>query len=263
VNRAGTVVMGMGYATLHPTAGTAALTVADVDGVRISHLLVDAGATNSPVLFQVGPTGSTASHAANPTVIADVFARIGGGGNAAATVAMQVNSNDVIVNHTWLWRADHGAGAGWTTNPSLNGLVVNGQNVTAYGLFVEHFQQYQVLWNGNNGRTYFYQSEIPYDPPNQASWNAPGTLGWASYKVASNVTSHHAWGLGIYSVFTNPGIVLANAIEVPSTLAAGSFQHMITVNLTANGAIDNVIDNTGGATPPGIAVGTPKVTSYP
>jgi hypothetical protein len=263
VTSANTVVMGMGFATLHPTAGTAALTIADVDGVRISHLLVDAGATNSPVLVQVGPPGSSASHAANPTMIQDVFGRIGGAGNGAATVAMQVNSNNVVIDHIWMWRADHGAGAGWTTNPSLNGFVVNGQNVTAYGLFVEHFQQYQVLWNGNGGRTYFYQSEIPYDPPDQASWSAPGEQGWPSYKVASGVTSHQAYGLGIYSVFTNANIYLSNAIEVPSSLAAGSMQHMITVNLTANGGINNVINNTGGATPPGIAVGTPKVTSYP
>jgi chitodextrinase len=263
VTRAGTVVMGMGFATLHPTAGNAALTVADVDGVRVSHLLVDAGATNSPVLVQVGPAGSTASHASNPTLIQDVFARVGGAGNGSATVAMQVNSNDVIIDHIWLWRADHGAGAGWTTNPSANGLVVNGQNVIAYGLFVEHFQQYQVLWNGNGGRTYFYQSEIPYDPPDQASWSAPGVLGWPSYKVANTVTSHQAYGMGIYSVFTNANVYLSNAIECPSALPAGSFQHLITVNLTANGGINNVIDNTGGATPPGIAVGTPKVTSYP
>jgi hypothetical protein len=60
-----------------------------------------------------------------------------------------------------MWRADHGAGASWYDNMAQNGLVVNGDRVTAYGLFVEHYQQYQVLWNGNNGRTYFYQSELP------------------------------------------------------------------------------------------------------
>ena len=46
----------------------------------------------------------------------------------------------------------------------------------------EHFQQNQVVWNGNGGRVYFYQSELPYDPPSQAAWNSPtGTLrGWAA-----------------------------------------------------------------------------------
>ena len=122
-----------------------------------------------------------------------------------AQVNLRINSNDTIVDHTWIWRADHGAGVGWDSNTSTNGLVVNGDNVTVYGLFVEHHQQFQVLWNGNGGRTYFYQSEIPYDPPDQASYtSAPGVNGWASYKVADSVTSHEAWGLGIYSVFRHP-----------------------------------------------------------
>ncbi len=125
---------------------------------------------------------------------------------------------DTIVDHTWIWRADHGSGVGWDQNLSANGLVVNGNNVTIYGLFVEHHQQFQVLWNGNAGRTYFYQSEIPYDPPDQASYtSAPGVNGWASYKVADKVTTHEAWGLGIYSVFRHPNVDLTRAIEVPKS----------------------------------------------
>ncbi len=78
----------------------------------------------------------------------------------------------MIGDHTWIWRADHGNGGtvGWTINTARNGLVVNGDNVTFYGLFVEHYQQYQTIWNGNGGRTYFYQNEMPYDPPNQAAY---------------------------------------------------------------------------------------------
>ena len=264
VNRAGTVVMGMGFATLRPTAGNAALTVADVDGVRISHVFVDAGATNSPVLVQVGPPGSNAGHAANPTVLHDVFVRVGGAGVGNATVSMEINSNHVIIDHTWLWRADHGSGWGWTVNRARNGLVVNGQNVTAYGLFVEHYQEYQVVWNGNGGRTYFYQSEIPYDVPDQNSWrSAAGVNGWASYKVASGVTSHEAWGMGIYAVFTYPTVYLSRAIEAPVN-ANVRFHQLCTQNLTANGGIQRVINDTGPATPPGIAVQPwPEVAEYP
>jgi hypothetical protein len=263
VNNANTVVLGLGFATLQPTTGAIAMSVADVDGVKLAGLLFDAGATNSPVLLQVGPTGSTASHAGNPTSIHDVFARVGGAAVGKATVSVQINSSNVIVDHTWLWRADHGSGVGWTSNTAQNGLVVNGANVTIYGLFVEHFQQFQVLWNGNGGRVVFYQSEIPYDPPNQASWrSASGVNGWASYKVADSVTSHEAWGLGIYSVFTNANVFLTRAVEVPST-ANVKFHHLTTVNLTNNGGISNVIDNAGGATAPGIAVNTPRVTDFP
>lgn len=263
VTNPNTVVLGIGLATLRPDNGVIAMSVADVDGVKIAGLLFDAGAVNSPVLLQVGPTGSSASHAANPTSLHDVFARVGGAGAGKATVSLQINSANVIVDHTWLWRADHGSGVGWDVNTARNGLVVNGANVTIYGLFVEHFQEYQVIWNGNGGRVYFYQSEIPYDPPNQDAWrSASGVNGWASYKVASSVTDHEAFGLGVYSVFTNPGIFLSRAVETPNN-ANVRFHHLTTVNLTANGGITHVINDRGDATAPGIAVNTPKVTDYP
>jgi hypothetical protein len=151
---------------------------------------------------------------------------------------------------------------GWELNTSENGLVVNGNEVTIYGLFVEHHQQFQVLWKGNGGRTYFYQSEIPYDPPTQTSYtSAPGVNGWASYKVADGVTSHEAWGLGVYSVFIYPDVVLSRAIETPSS-AGIKFHDMITVALGDHGAISHVIDGTGEATAMQPRV-TPKVTNFP
>jgi len=96
-------------------------------------------------------------------LLADVFFRVGGAGIGRAKVSLAINSSDVIVDHTWIWRADHGTGVGWEKNTASNGMVVAGDDVTAYGLFVEHHQEFQVLWKGNGGRTYFYQSEIPYD----------------------------------------------------------------------------------------------------
>jgi hypothetical protein len=125
---------------------------------------------------------------------------------------------------------------------------VNGDDVTIYGLFVEHHQQFQVLWNGNRGRTYFYQSEIPYDPPNQSAYSsAPGVDGWASYKVSDAVKSHEAWGLGVYSVFTYPDVFLSHAFEVPLTPQV-RFHHMITVCLQTHGGIRHIIDDAGDAT---------------
>ena len=262
VTRPNTVVLGLGFATLHPVNGTAALTTADADGIILAGLLFDAGPALSPVLLELGPAGSKASHAQNPVSLHDVFFRVGGAGVGRAGVNLLVNSNDTIVDHTWIWCADHGAGVGWTQNLSANGMVVNGNNVTVYGLFVEHHQQFQVLWNGNGGRTYFYQSEIPYDPPNQASYTSAASVnGWASYKVADGVTSHQAWGLGIYSVFLQPEVVLTRAIEVPRAPGV-KFHHMITVALGKLGAIYNLIDDAGGSTSIKPWV-TPKVTDFP
>jgi hypothetical protein len=73
----------------------------------------------------------------------------------------------VIGDHLWIWRADHGdreggrVHVGWTESTADQGLIVNGDDVTIHGLFVEHFQKYQVTWNGERGRTFFYQCELP------------------------------------------------------------------------------------------------------
>jgi hypothetical protein len=262
VTRANTVVMGLGFATLRANKGVIAMTVADVDGVILAGLFFDAGETSSPVLLEVGTPTGKAVHEKNPISLHDVFFRVGGAGVGRAAVSLRINSRDTIVDHTWIWRADHGSGVGWKSNTGANGLIVNGENVTIYGLFVEHYQEYQVLWNANGGRVYFYQSEIPYDPPDQPGYtSAPGVNGWASYKVADNVTSHEAWGLGVYSVFRSRGVNLSRAIEVPDTPNV-KFHSMITVRLGNNGEIGNVINNTGGPTSGAPRV-TPKVTLYP
>jgi hypothetical protein len=261
VTRPNTVVLGIGYATLVPVNGVVPMSVSDVDGVKISGLLFDAGTTNSPVLLQVGPTGSTASHAANPTTIQDVFFRIGGRIAGKATTSLLVNSNNTIIDHIWAWRADHGSGVGWTVNTADQGLVVNGQNVTAYGLFVEHYQKYEVTWNGNGGRTYFFQNEMPYDPPNQATWRT-GANGYAAYKVADGVTSHEGWGLGSYCFFNvNPAIHADRGFEVPVN-AGVRFHDLLTVSLGGTGTIDHVINNTGAAAQ-GTATIPVDIVSFP
>jgi hypothetical protein len=247
VTRPDTVVLGMGLATLTPDNGVVPMTVADVGGVKIGGLLFDAGPVNSPVLLQMGAVGSTADHTADPSSLNDVYFRIGGAGVGKATQTLVVNSNNVIGDDLWLWRADHGTGVGWTTNTATNGLVVNGNNVTMYGLFVEHYQQYQVLWNGNGGRTYFFQNEMPYDPPNQAAWMNGTTNGYAAYKVADSVTSHEAWGLGSYCFFNvNPSVSASRSFEVPNTPGV-KFHDMVTVSLGGTGTIQHIINNTGAA----------------
>jgi hypothetical protein len=245
VNRANTVVLGLGYATIIPDNGVTPMQTADVDGIKIAGLLFDAGTTNSANLLVVGPNGSSANHAGNPTTIQDVFFRIGGAGPGKATNSLLVNSPNTIIDHIWAWRADHGSGVGWTVNTADSGLIVNGANVTAYGLFVEHYQKYEVVWNGNGGRTYFLQNEQPYDPPNNATWRS-GANGYAAYKVADSVTSHEAWGLGSYCFFqANPAVHSNNGFEVP--VNGGVKLHNIFTISLASGTIDHIVNNTGPA----------------
>jgi hypothetical protein len=165
----------------------------------------------------------------------------------------------VLIDHTWVWRADHGVEGftggnfhdlgdtqRWTTNIGRTGVVVNGDHVTATGLFVEHFQQYNTVWNGEDGRVVLYQNELPYDPPTQADWTTPdGTLGFAAYKVADHVTTHHLWGGGVY-VYNrnNPAIFTANGFQVPQTPGV-RLTHVLTVNLDQYGTIQHVVNDTG------------------
>lgn len=255
ITRENTVVLGLGLATLVPDRGVSAITVDDVDGVILAGLLVDAGPTNSPVLVQIGPSGSAARHSANPTVLSDLFVRVGGAGVGKATRSLEINSNDVIGDHLWLWRADHGSGVAWTSNTASNGLVVNGNDVTMYGLFVEHYQQYQVQWNGDRGRTYLFQNEMPYDVPNQAEWMSGATRGFAAYRVDAAVTSHEAWGLGSYCFFNkNPTVVADHAFEVPVAPRV-RLRNMVIVSLGGGrGTISHVINETGAAAQSGATV---------
>jgi hypothetical protein len=258
-----TVVLGLGFATLHPTTGDAALRVDDVDGVSLAGLLFDAGPVKSPELAEIGTAGRHVPHAADPIALYDVFFRVGGAGQGQVADNLVIHSDDTLVDHTWIWRADHGAGVGWTKNTSDRGLVVTGDDVTVYGLFVEHHQKYQVDWSGQGGRTYFYQSELPYDVPAQADWqSAKGVDGWASYKVESGVQGHEAWGLGVYSVFTHPGIRLARAIEAPTT-AGVRFHHVTTVSLVKRGEITHLVNDTGDATVAGPVRIDRTLTDYP
>jgi len=181
VNRPGTLVMGMGMATLVPTNGNPVMEISDVDRVTVCGLIFDAGKLQSKILLQVGEPNSKKNHVKQPSFLYDLFFRVGGPAEGSAKSCFVINSNNTCVDHTWIWRADHGNGVGWDKNKGANGLVVNGNHVTIYGLFNEHFQEYQTLWNGNDGRLYFYQSELPYDPPTVDSWKHDGIGGYASY----------------------------------------------------------------------------------
>ncbi|MEP6631841.1 MAG: adenylyl cyclase, partial [Lapillicoccus sp.] len=268
VKRAGSVVLGLGFPTLTPTNGNAALEVADVPGVDIAGLIIDAGSPTSPALMTIG-TGragkgkaAQASDAAYPTGIQDVFFRIGGPHAGSATVALQVNSDHVVLDDIWAWRADHGQGVGWTVNTSDTGVVVAGDDVTATGLFSEHFQKENVIWSGERGRTVFFQNELPYDAPDQASWQHDGILGYAAYKIADTVKQHELWGGGSY-IYTNvnPTLHASHAFEVPVT-AGVRLHDLLTVSLNQAGTIDHVVNDVGAPVTPTFQ-GPSTVTSYP
>src|SRR6266498_92462 len=247
VKRPDTVVLGLGFPTLVPENGITAMTVGDVKGVKLAGLLFDAGPVSSPVLLEVGSRHTHKSEADDPTSLQDVFFRIGGATAGKAETSLVVNGDNVLLDDIWAWRADHGNGVGWNANTADTGVTVNGDDVTAYGLFVEHYQKYQLIWNGENGKTVFFQNEMLRGPPNQAAWMHDGVNGYAAYKLADSVETHEAWGLGSYCFFNvDPSIHATRSFEVPVT-AGVKLHDLLTVSLGGVGVIDHVVNDTGAA----------------
>ncbi|MGN9779198.1 adenylyl cyclase [Micromonospora sp. H33] len=273
VRRPDTVVLGLGHATLTAVNGAVPLDVAGVPGVVVAGVTVDAGLRESPVLLRVGSRhGRNHSTPDNPITLSDVYFRVGGPHIGRTHTALEVNSDHVLVDHTWVWRGDHGVEGftegvngdtdRWRTNTGRYGAVVNGDHVTATGLFVEHFQRYNTVWNGEHGTTILYQNELPYDPPTQADWMNGDVEGWAGYKVGDRVRHHTLHGGGVY-VFNqnNPSIHTENGFEVPERPGV-RLHHVMTVNLSA-GTIDHVVNGVGEAADT-TRIGAPVyVTEYP
>ncbi|MEU2464678.1 coagulation factor 5/8 type domain-containing protein [Mesorhizobium sp. B2-3-3] len=262
IDRANTVALGLGLATIIPDNGVTAIKVGDVDGVKLAGLLVDAGPVNSSVLVEVGPEDSSGDHAANPTSLQDVFVRIGGAGPGKATTSIVVNSDDTIIDHTWVWRADHGEGVGWETNRADYGVHVKGDDVLATGLFVEHFNKYDVRWSGENGKTIFFQNEKAYDAPNQAAIQNGDIKGYAGYKVDDSVTTHEGWGMGSYCFFNvDPTIRQQHGFQAPVKPGV-KFHDLLVVSLGGKGQYDHVINDTGSPTSGDTTVPS-QVVSFP
>ena len=263
VTRPDTVVLGLGLATLVPEHGNASMQVADVPGVKLSGMIFDAGPVNSRVLLQIGgacaqlgrnhcrPTRGRldpGASAKDPTLVQDVYFRIGGAEPGRATDSLVVNSPHSILDDVWAWRADHGAGVGWTRNTGATGVVVNGDDVTAYGLFVEHFQKDQVTWNGQGGTDIFFQDEMPYDPPSQAAWMAnPTTNGYPAIFVSPQVRSFEGYGLGSYCYFDQGVDIHATNAFVAPHRPGVELHDILTRFLNGSGGIDRVINGTGAA----------------
>merc|ERR1712130_52272 len=199
--------------TLISGAGNVVIQIAaNIDGVRISGVLLQAGSTKSTALLSVGTMsdqqkGTYKYDENNPTILYDIFARVGGTNNpsefqVSTTSMLDIYNDFVIVDDAWLWRADHDiTGQVKNSNNAVtSGARIYGNNVTTFGLAAEHTLGDMVVWNGNNGKAYFYQSEYPYDVT-QANY---GDLDYVSLRV--NGSGFQGWGLGAYCFFRDNAV---------------------------------------------------------
>ena len=108
---------------------------------------------------------------------------------------------------------------------------------------MEHTLEDLLIWDGERGQVYFYQSELPYGV-DQTSF---GDKFYVGYRVGKNVTSHNAYGVGVYQFFRDHPVTVQSAIQVPDSLVS-SFVSPFSVFLSGLGKIEHVINNIGDAT---------------
>ena len=253
ISRNNTTLIGTGYATIYVTGSEPGILIKDgIHGTRIAHLLMEAGTNNPPALIQVGETPKSSGEAANPTILYDIFGRCGPVHAARCEAMIVLNQNNSIVQHAWLWRADHSSlereGLGLVNARSNYGIVVNGNDCSTYGLFSEHHLKECVLWNGDNGNMFFLQCELAYEAAQETGWNYPGL----------RVTGSHFYGtnLGVYSFFATskgatasfPAVTSGIVIDanVVSTARIDSACTLFLNKNAGGGKINNVINATGG-----------------
>lgn len=251
VNHHGQVLLGLGLPSLVAANGQPAVTIGDVDGVRVAGILLEGGTKATDVLLEWG-SGDYAGNASDPGFLYDVFARVGGptpcnngAQDARAKTMIRINSGHVVGDDMWLWRADHtGSSLANVHNgacPVEVGLVVNGDDVTMYGLAAEHTLHDQVQWNGDRGATYFFQSEMPYDGDQSFGDHYVG------YRVADHVNQHKGYGIAVYHVFFDNPVVMRTGISVPSHLES-SFVAPLGAFVNGNGTMNHIINDKGAQT---------------
>jgi len=272
LKHAGQVLLGIGMATLHPpvTGGPCVRVAANTPNVRVAGLMlgalrVERNEGEVTALLEWGSEGTVdEGDAARPGIMSDIFARVGGPNidrEVGVDKMVRVHSGHVVGDNLWLWRADHAlldpneppqtvddpkkSEYHLTVNreyPSEAGLEVIGNDVTMYGLFVEHTLGHMTQWRGEGGRVFFYQSEFPYDVTQQDF----GEAGFAGYMVADNVKSHQAYGIGVYTYFRDHDVQVDSAIRAPETDGV-RFHNAFTRFLNGQGGVWHVLNGQGGS----------------
>jgi hypothetical protein len=184
IRTAGQVLLGLGLATIvAPSTGEPCIHVApNVLGVVVAGVMLEASPRIvSEGASQVGGIGSLFEWGSPgicdpgvkdcPGGLMDVFCRVGGSlqswerSDLALDVMMRIHSGRIVGDNLWLWRADHAELApGERPNyPVISakywqveehecrvetGFLVLGDDVTIYGLAVEHANGHQTIWVG-------------------------------------------------------------------------------------------------------------------
>lgn len=155
---------------------------------------------------------------------------------------LRITGNNCYLENLWIWRADHT----WSdsTNSAINitdplanyckhGVIVDGNNVKAAGLQVEHFNQSSLIWNGSNGTVVMFQNEIAYYPSDTTN----ETLNY--YPVELNGDNFQGYNMGVYCYFADSNTTVPSAFSVSGKNV--KINQAFTRFLNGSGSIQNVI----------------------
>lgn len=246
-------------------AGTPGVKIASVvleGSVQKEPFSTHANADKVRSLIDFGEVDKTdPGDASNPGLLSDIFTRVGGSNpdRTVKTDAMvRIFSGNVVGDNLWLWRADHVKlrpgeepndpnfplyhQVGWELEEDgerklidecicKNALVVEGNDVSIYGLFAEHTIEDQMIWKGENGNVSFFQCELPYDVDEFTH---------TGYHVHRDVESHTARGIGVYCNFTCRDVKASKGIFMPSKDEI-TIENPFTLWLNSMGGIEHVV----------------------
>ena len=84
----------------------------------------------------------------------------------------------VLLNQAEI-QSNNNSGNGYTTinwpaeSSGDYGVIVNGDDVTLEGIWLEHFKMTEATWNGNGGQVIFLENELPLTIPYSAAGVQP------------------------------------------------------------------------------------------
>jgi len=209
MERSSQLLLGLGLATLVAAAGTPCVVVGNVDDVRISGFLVEASDREAETLVQWG-NGSYNGDSQRPSFAHDLFLRVGSGLDPAvkqyrARSMLRIDSGHVVGDHIWIWRGDHTASGRVynRANPCAVGVEVSGDDVTMYGLAVEHTLQDQLRWSGERGQVGVYSYFRDHAVSVETAIRAPASVEARGF--VSPFTKHLNGNGGIRAVLNDKG----------------------------------------------------------
>jgi hypothetical protein len=257
VPHANQVIFGLGEASVTASTNTPTIVVDDaatgtiLAGFQANGLGFNATTNTGPYAadqIEIGTKPKATGSPLDPTSLSDVSTV------SNSTTDELINQNDVLLNQAEI-QSNNNSGSGYTTvnwpaeSSGDYGIVVNGDDVTLEGIWLEHFKMTEATWNGNGGQVIFLENELPLTIPYSAAgvqpsfWKESSSFdGYPSLAVSPSVTSFTLTGMQSWSRFGSGCDCLV------TSLITAPVKRDVSINDIFSGQILGSASLSGGAT---------------